>query len=93
MAGSIKKPINIEILRILQAHTDAQHPMRLKAISEKLQEVGLTPTRKSITNNIVDLQAAGYPLVYNHGWFYQKSGKKTPSDACLDRSAGLMNSL
>ena len=24
---------------------------------------------------------------------YQKSGKKTPSDACLDRSAGLMNSL
>ena len=70
MAGSIKKPINIEILRILQAHTDVQHPMRLKAIGEKLQEVGLTPTRKSITNNIVDLQAAGYPLIYNHGWYY-----------------------
>ena len=35
--------------------------------------------------------------VFVHGLFgwgsYQKSGKKTPSDACLDRSAGLMNSL
>jgi len=67
---SRRKPINLAILNILRNHSNVDHPMRIKAIQEILAEMNMTPTRKSISNNIADLQQAGYPLVFNHGWYY-----------------------
>ena len=67
---SRRKPINLAILNILRTHSNVDHPMRIKVIQEKLMELDLTPTRKSITNNISDLQQAGYPLRFSHGWYY-----------------------
>ena len=60
------------LLTILRTRTDCDHPLKYDAILEILKaEFSLTPTRKTVANNIHTLCALGFPLEYQHGWYYE----------------------
>jgi predicted DNA-binding transcriptional regulator YafY len=61
----------LAILEILRRHTDADHRLRQSDIIDRLEsEYELTATRKSVRANLTELQAAGYPIEYSGGWYY-----------------------
>ena len=58
-----KKLITINILRILQGHSDAAHPISQKEIIKYLQdEYGMEVDRKAVRRNIDFLIDAGYEI-------------------------------
>ena len=58
-----KKLLTINILRILQRHSDAAHPISQKEIIEYLEkEYGMTVDRKAVRRNIDFLIEAGYEI-------------------------------
>ena len=58
-----KKLITINILRILQRHSDAAHPISQKEIIKYLEdEYGMTVDRKAVRRNIDFLIEAGYEI-------------------------------
>ena len=60
------------LLNILRTRTDCDHALKYDAILEILKaEYNLTPTRKTVANNISTLCALGFPLEYQHGWYYE----------------------
>lgn len=71
MAAAPKKLLILAILEILRKYTDVDHPMLQADIIARLNsDYELTSTRKSVRTNITELIAAGYPLIYQHGWYY-----------------------
>lgn len=72
MAVVPKKMLTLAILETLREQTDAQHRMRQADIAAWLEkDYGLKVTRKSISVNLSELAAAGYPLEYKDGWYYE----------------------
>ena len=60
------------LLTILRTQTDADNPMKYDAILVALKEkYGITPTRKTVASNINTLIGLGFPLEYQHGWYYE----------------------
>ena len=58
-----KKLITINILRILQGHSDAAHPISQKEIIKYLKdEYGMEVDRKAVRRNIDFLIDAGYEI-------------------------------
>ena len=71
MPAQKKKMLILAILSILRDETDVNHRIRQAAIIERLTaKYQLTATRKSVRKNLADLQEAGYPVVFQKGWFY-----------------------
>ena len=71
MPAASKKLLILVILEILRRHTDADHRLRQADIIKRLEsEYELTATRKSVRANLTELQAAGYPIEYGGGWYY-----------------------
>lgn len=71
MPAASKKLLILAILEILRRHTDADHRLRQSDIIDRLEsEYDLTATRKSVRANLTELQAAGYPIEYGGGWYY-----------------------
>ena len=67
-----KKLTILAILEILREHSDAEHRLLQADIIEWLRkDYDLTVTRKTVRQNITDLQEAGYPLEYENGWYYE----------------------
>ena len=71
MPAQKKKMLILAILGILRDGTDPTHRIRQAEIMERLErDYALTATRKSVRKNLGDLQDAGYPVVFNKGWYY-----------------------
>ena len=88
MAKEKKKLLILAILELLREKTDKEHPMRYIPIIEALlKDFGLSATRKSVQRNINDLQAAGYPLYFLHGWYYDHPWEDREADALVDSMA------
>ncbi len=72
MPGTPKKLLILAILEILKKYTDSDHRLLQSEIMAKLEsDYDLTATRKSVRANIADLEAAGYPVYYGGGWYYE----------------------
>ena len=72
MAAVPKKMLILAILEILRKNTDAEHRMLQADIMAQLEsDYELTATRKSVSANLTELVAAGYPLEYRDGWYYE----------------------
>ncbi|MCC8043314.1 MAG: WYL domain-containing protein [Oscillospiraceae bacterium] len=58
-----KKMMCVAILQILFNHTDANHPISLKELTEiLLSEYGIMAERKSVARNLKDLAGVGFPV-------------------------------
>ena len=72
MPAEKKKLLILAILEILRNNTDSAHRLRQQQMIDFLaSDYGLTATRKSVRQNLADLQMAGYPVVFLHGWYYE----------------------
>lgn len=72
MPAAAKKMLILAILEILRKHTDVEHGLLQSDILERLRaEYGLSATRKTVRQNLTDLQEAGYPIEYRNGWYYE----------------------
>ncbi len=84
MAGSIsetKKMLVLSVLQVLEKYSDEEHRMHQPEIIRLIEETtGLTSERGSIRRCLTTLQEAGYPVVFDHGWYY----RHTFSDAELN---------
>ena len=80
-----KKLLILSIMEILRKETDVYHTLRQAAIIERLnRDYQLTSTRKSVRQNLGDLQDAGYPIKFNHGWYYDHEFSPAELDYLLD---------
>lgn len=71
MSVAPKKLLILAILEILRKYTDADHRLLQAEIMAKLEsDYDLTATRKSVRANLADLEDAGYPVLYDNGWYY-----------------------
>ena len=59
------------LLEIPHSETDATHRMTQTALGESLCARGQNASRKTIRHILTDLQEAGYPVRYDHGWYYE----------------------
>ena len=57
-----KKPLILYVLKILEANTDKEHPMKQTQIAEWLNDV-MPCDRKTVGRNIEALIEMGYPIV------------------------------
>jgi len=80
-----KKLLILALLEITRRHTDVDHPMRYQPLIDALgAEYGLTATRKSVQRNLLTLQGAGYPLHFQHGWYYEHEFSPTELNLLLN---------
>ncbi|MBR6027667.1 MAG: WYL domain-containing protein [Clostridia bacterium] len=85
MAKEKKKLLILAVMEILRKETDFTHTLRQAAIIERLnRDFNLTCTRKSVRQNLGDLQDAGYPVKFNHGWYYDHEFSPAELDYLLD---------
>ena len=88
MPNEKKKLLILSILDMLKKKTDRDHPMRYIPIIDELKaSYGLSATRKSIQHNLNDLQEAGYPLKFSHGWYYEHEFTAAELDRMVDSVA------
>ena len=72
MAALSYKQTGYAVLECLKRHTDENHCLKQMEIVALLQkETGLVQARKSIRKDLGELQAAGYPVRYKRGWYYE----------------------
>lgn len=69
-----KKPLILYVLKILEANTDKEHPMKQTQIAEWLNDV-MPCDRKTVGRNIEALIEMGYPIVKTQKGCYL-GGKK-----------------
>jgi len=71
MSTTPKKLLILAILEILRKYTDENHRLLQAEIISRLEaDYDLTATRKSVRANLADLEDAGYPVLYDNGWYY-----------------------
>ena len=71
MSTAPKKLLILAILEILRKYTNADNRLLQSEIIARLEsDYDLTATRKSIRANLADLEDAGYPVLYDNGWYY-----------------------
>ena len=71
MSTAPKKLLILAILEVLRKYTNIDHRLLQSEIIAKLEsDYDLTATRKSVRANLADLEDAGYPVLYDNGWYY-----------------------
>ena len=85
-----KKPLILYVLKILEANTDKEHPMKQTQIAEWLNDV-MPCDRKTVGRNIEALIEMGYPIVKTQKGCYL-GGKKfgTEESANCHPKSGLI---
>lgn len=85
MPVSPHKSLVLSLLKLLKTHTDEDHRLIQSDILELLQrEYGLAPTRKTLRNNLEELQEAGFPIFYSDGWYYEHEMTFAELDLLVD---------
>ena len=57
----------LKIMEILTQETDEEHPMSSNALIEKLEEMGISCTRKTLYRDIETLNEYGYEVLTKRG--------------------------
>ena len=85
MPVSSHRSLVLSLLTLLKTHTDEDHRLIQSDILEILrQEYGLSPTRKTLRNNLEELQQAGFPIIYSDGWYYEHEMTFAELDLLVD---------
>lgn len=72
MATISYKQTSHAVLNVLKKYTDEEHRIKQQDIIEFVrQETGQVHVRKSIRKDLNELIAAGYPIHYEKGWYYE----------------------
>ena len=72
MATISYKQTSHAVLNVLKKYTDEEHRIKQQDIIELVrQETGQVHVRKSIRKDLNELIAAGYPIRYEKGWYYE----------------------
>lgn len=74
-----KKPLILYVLKILEANTDKEHPMKQTQIAEWINDV-MSCDRKTVGRNIKILQDMGYPIVKTPKGFFLDTKKFSPEE-------------
>ena len=65
-------PTILHVLQILQKYSDEKHPLLQSELLTLLQqEFQLSITRKTLRAHLGCLEASGYPIYYQKGWYYE----------------------
>ena len=67
---AMKKHLIVLILRILETHSDINHPLSQIKIADMISSAEYPCDRKTVGRNIRDLTALGYPIVKTPKGFY-----------------------
>lgn len=67
---AMKKHLIVLILRILETHSDINHPLSQIMIADMISSAEYPCDRKTVGRNIRDLVALGYPIVKTPKGFY-----------------------
>lgn len=72
MAMISYKQTSHAVLNALKKYTDENHRIKQQDIIDLVkQETGQVHVRKSIRKDLNELIAAGYPIHYEKGWYYE----------------------
>lgn len=72
MAAISYKQTGFAILEVLKKYSDENHRLRQQQIIDLVEkDTGLVHARKSIRKDLRELVAAGYPLRFEKGWYYE----------------------
>lgn len=74
-----KKPLILYVLKILEANTDKENPMKQTQIAEWINDV-MPCDRKTVGRNIKILQDMGYPIVKTPKGFFLDTKKFSPEE-------------
>ena len=59
------------LLELLKRESDADHRFQQTALAEALEEKNHMPVdRRSVKKALDEMQKAGYPVIYDKGWYY-----------------------
>ena len=67
---AMKKHLIVLILRILETHSDINHPLSQVKIANMIASAEYPCDRKTVGRNIRDLTEMGYPIVKTQKGFY-----------------------
>ena len=67
---AMKKHLIVLILRILETHSDVNHPLSQIKIASMISDAEYPCDRKTVGRNIRDLVELGYPIVKTPKGFY-----------------------
>ena len=59
------------LLEILKSETDEEHRMSGTDLTSALSQRGMSADRRTVQHALQDMQKAGCPIVFDHGWYYQ----------------------
>ena len=85
MAAEKRKLLIVAILELLRKHTDETHKLRQAPLLELMErEMGMPITRKTLRQNLADLQLMGYPVRFKKGWYYDATFSAQELDYIID---------
>ena len=73
------------LLEILKKNTDADHRLQqLQLVDILLDEYHMTVDRRSVRKALDEMQQAGYPVLYDKGWYYKHQFSKSELNYLAD---------
>ena len=80
-----KKIMILSLLRILREESDEQHRLHQTDMVRLIQDTtGLQTERGSIRRSLTTLQEAGFPVIYDHGWYYEHEFTEVELNLIID---------